>query len=153
MDLIRRTARLERQVRSLAGRRSPPEPEELDMEYNRCLWLAYSRPGDPPPPATPITFAEFYATLDAVYGPEATHTPARRAPPPPPYVLLWQRTGQVTHPLLRYIIAAYTGGKVMADSYWIKPDPPAVEPQSGAPGSDPDDPGPDLPSVGPGALP
>jgi len=57
----------------------------------------------------------------------------------------WQRTGQVAHPLLRYMIAAYTGGQVVPDNFYQKPDPTAAEPESGADESDPDDPGPRSP--------
>ena len=160
MSLIRRTARLERRLRSRAGRRSLPESQDMSMDYTLRLWQVYGRPGDPPPPSQPLTVAECEATLDAVYGPEAAPTPGSRRPcrarghqPPPPYVVQWQRTGQVTHPLLRYMIAAYTGGQVVPDTFYQKPDPTAVEPESGAAESDPDDPGPDLPPAGPRAPP
>ena len=156
MSLIRRTARLERRLRSRAGRRSLPESQDMSMDYTLRLWQVYGRPGDPPPPSQPLTVAECEATLDAVYGPEAAPTPGSRRPcrarghqPPPPYVVQWQRTGQVTHPLLRYMIAAYTGGQVVPYNFYQKPDPTAVEPESGAAESDPDDPGPDLSPAGP----
>ena len=149
MSLIRRLARLERQMRSLASRRSLSESKQASIEYTLDLWKVYARPGDPPPPSQPITLAEREATRDAVYGPEAAPAPGSQRPcrartrqPPPPYVVQWQRTGQVAHPLLRYIITAYTGGQVVPDSFYQKPEPGAAE-------SDPDDPDPDLPPAGP----
>ncbi len=157
MSLIRRTARLERRLRSRAGRRSLSESEDMGMDYTLSVWKAYGRPGDPPPPSQPLTVAECEATLDAVYDPEAAPAPGSRRPcrarghQPPPYVVQWQRTGQVAHPLLRYMIAAYTGGQVVPDDFYQKPDPTTTELESGAAESDPDDPGPDLPSVDPRA--
>ena len=149
MSLIRRMAKLERQMRSLASRRSPSESERERMEYTLRIWQAYARPGDPPPPSQPLTAAECEAVLAAVYGPEAAPAPGTQRPrrargcqPPPPYVVQWQRTGQVAHPLLRYVIAAYTGGQVVPDNFYQKPEP---DPAESAPG----DPDPDLPPADP----
>jgi len=144
MDLIRRIARLERRLRAFISLRSPVESELADMEYALNIWFVYGRPGEPPP-TEPLTRAEIEAVLDAVYDRAAAPMSARRAPPPP-YVLLWQRTGQVTHPLLRYLLTARNAGRDGHDDPCPEPDPPAVEPQ-------PDAFGPDLPPVGPGALP
>lgn len=144
MSLTHRLAKLEKQMRSLASRRSLSEPEYTSMEFTLSLWQVYARPGDPPLPAQPITLAECEAARIAVYGLEAAPAPGSQRPcrasghqPPPLYVEQWQRTGQVAHPLLRHIIAAYTGDQVVPDNFYQKPE------------SDPDGLDPDLLPAGP----
>lgn len=123
-----RLARVEKRLRALEARRqSPPEEgaeQVADMQFTLDVWRAYAEPGYPPP-TRPLTRFEIDATMAAAYGLPPPAPPASAPPGQPWYIVEWQRTGRVAHPLLRLCICAATGSLpdlVLPDG--LPPDPP-----------------------------